>query len=321
MRLPPEEVREHVHLWLLAPERELPEVVITTRHGRTLVEPGALARRLGGRAQVVLVETGEATYALRDALGDELAVWGGAARVYHPGFTLADRASLHPRIYAFEGRESEAERGAAGRPRRRGRARRGALSRSATTSRATSSRWTRARRRSRSPTAARRVRAGDLARGFVHSCHDVLRIGQHVRARVRELAPDGTPWLDLQPFQADELATIAEQAGPGGRRARARAAAQQQRLPGGAAARGGRLRAAGALPVRDRGRARRRARRAHRAPRRRRPPHRRLARGRARERRGRAAAAPVRRRPGLPGQRRRRRRSARRASWTAARAS
>ena len=59
------------------------------------------------------------------------------------------------------------------------------------------------------------MRAGDLARGFVHSCHDVLRIGQHVRARVRELAPDGTPWLDLQPFQADELATIAEQAGPG----------------------------------------------------------------------------------------------------------
>ena len=60
-----------------------------------------------------------------------------------------------------------------------------------------------------------RVRAGDLARGFVHSCHDVLRIGQRVRARVRELAPDGTPWLDLQPFQADEIATIAEQAGPG----------------------------------------------------------------------------------------------------------
>ena len=60
-----------------------------------------------------------------------------------------------------------------------------------------------------------RVRAGDLARGFVHACHDVLRIGQHVRARVRELAPDGTPWLDLQPFQADEVATIAEQAGPG----------------------------------------------------------------------------------------------------------
>ena len=60
VRLPPEEVREHVHLWLLAPERELPEVVITTRHGRTLVEPDALARRLGGRAQVVLVELVEA---------------------------------------------------------------------------------------------------------------------------------------------------------------------------------------------------------------------------------------------------------------------
>ena len=214
MRLPPEEVREHVHLWLLAPERELPEVVITTRHGRTLVEPGALARRLGGRAQVVLVETGEATYALRDVLGDELAVWGGAARVYYPGFALTDRASQHPRIYAFEGRESEAERGLLA---------------------ALGIEDAHAEDRyavgddvegdvvsldSRTATLAlsdgcARVRAGDLARGFVHSCHDVLRIGQHVRARVRELAPDGTPWLDLQPFQADELATIAEQAGPG----------------------------------------------------------------------------------------------------------
>jgi hypothetical protein len=65
------------------------------------------------------------------------------------------------------------------------------------------------------PDGCARVRAGDLARGFVHSCHDVLRIGQRVRGRVRELAADGTPWLDLQPFQADELATIADQAGPG----------------------------------------------------------------------------------------------------------
>ncbi|MDX6599917.1 MAG: hypothetical protein QOE87_3804 [Gaiellales bacterium] len=214
VRLPPEEVREHVHLWLLAPERELPEVVITTRHGRTLVEPGALARRLGGRAQVVLVETGEATYALRDVLGDELAVWGGAARVYYPGFTLNDRASQHPRIYAFEGRESEAERGllaALGIEDAHAEDRyavgddvEGDVvsldSRTATLA---------------LPDGCARVRAGDLARGFVHSCHDVLRIGQHVRARVRELAPDGTPWLDLQPFQADELATIAEQAGPG----------------------------------------------------------------------------------------------------------
>jgi predicted RNA-binding protein with RPS1 domain len=214
VRLPPEEVREHVHLWLLAPERELPEVVITTRHGRTLVEPGALARRLGGRAQVVLVETGEATYALRDVLGDELAVWGGAARVYHPGFALSDRASLHPRIYAFEGRESEAERAllaALGVEGARADDRfaigddvEGEVvsldARTATLA---------------LPDGCARVRAGDLARGFVHSCHDILRIGQRVRARVRELAPDGTPWLDLQPFQADEIATIAEQAGPG----------------------------------------------------------------------------------------------------------
>jgi predicted RNA-binding protein with RPS1 domain len=214
VRLPPEEVREHVHLWLLAPERELPEVVITTRHGRTLVEPGALARRLGGRAQVVLVETGEATYALRDVLGDELAVWGGAARVYYPGFALTDRASQHPRIYAFEGRESEAERGllaALGIEDAHAEDRYAigddvdgeVVSLDARTATLAL------------PEGCGRVRAGDLARGFVHSCHDVLRIGQPVRARVRELAPDGTPWLDLQPFQADEIATIAEQAGPG----------------------------------------------------------------------------------------------------------
>jgi predicted RNA-binding protein with RPS1 domain len=214
VRLPPEEVREHVHLWLLAPERELPEIVITTRHGRTLVEPGALARRLGGRAQVVLVETGEATYALRDVLGDDLAVWGGAARVYHPGFTLGDRASLHPRVYAFEGRESEAERAI--------------LTALGVECAQTEVRFAvgddvEGEVVSLDPRTATlvlpdgcgRVRAGDLARGFVHSCHDVLRVGQRVRARVRELAADGTPWLDLQPFQADEVATIAEQACPG----------------------------------------------------------------------------------------------------------
>jgi predicted RNA-binding protein with RPS1 domain len=214
VRLPPEEVREHVHLWLLAPERELPEIVITTRHGRTLVEPGALARRLGGRAQVVLVETGEATYALRDVLGDDLAVWGGAARVYHPGFTLGDRASLHPRVYAFEGRESEAERAiltALGVECAQTEVRFAVgddvegevVSLDARTATLVL------------PEGCGRVRAGDLARGFVHSCHDVLRVGQRVRARVRELAADGTPWLDLQPFQADEIATIAEQACPG----------------------------------------------------------------------------------------------------------
>ncbi len=189
--------------------------MITTRHGRTLVEPGALARRLGGRAQVVLVETGEATYALRDALGDELAVWGGAARVYHPGFTLDGSrlaASAHLRL---RGARERGRARAAGRARHRGCAQteehfavgddvEGEVvsldARTATLA---------------LPDGCGRVRAGDLARGFVHSCHDVLRIGQRVRARVRELAPDGTPWLDLQPFQADEIATIAEQAGPG----------------------------------------------------------------------------------------------------------
>src|SRR4029077_17771853 len=153
-------------------------------------------------------------YALRDALGDDLAVWGGAARVYHPGFSLSDRASLHPRIYAFEGRESEAERAllaALGIENARSDDRfavgddvEGEVvsldARTATLA---------------LPDGCARVRAGDLARGFVHSCHDILRIGQRVRARVRELAPDGTPWLDLQPFQADEIATIAEQACPG----------------------------------------------------------------------------------------------------------
>ena len=192
----------------------------------------------------MLVETGEATYALRDVLGDELAVWGGARARLPPGLhALRPRlaASAHLRL---RGPRERGRARAAGRARHRGCARaddRFAVgddvegevvsldARTATLA---------------LPDGCARVRAGDLARGFVHSCHDILRIGQRVRARVRELAPDGTPWLDLQPFQADEIATIAEQAGPGRRRARARAAAQQQRLPGGAAAGRRRFRAA-----------------------------------------------------------------------------
>ena len=250
MRLPPEEVREHVHLWLLAPERELPEVVITTRHGRTLVEPGALARRLGGRAQVVLVETGEATYALRDALGDELAVWGGAARVYHPGFTLSDRASLHPRVYAFEGRESEAERAL--------------LAALGVEDARTEDRFAvgddvegevvslDARTATLAlPDGCARVRAGRpraRLRALLprRPAHRPARACARPRACARRHAVARSAAVPGRRDRDDRRAGRA-----GRRRARARAAAQQQRLPGGAAAGRGRLRAAAALPARS----------------------------------------------------------------------
>ena len=221
---------------LLAPERELPEVVITTRHGRTLVEPGALARRLGGRAQVVLVETGEATYALRDVLGDELAVWGGAARVYHPGFALTDRASQHPRIYAFEGRESEAERGLLAALGSGGRARGGPLR----GRRGHRGRGRVARLAHRHARASRRLRA--RARGAISraasctpattSCASASTCAPRARAGARRHAVARPAAVPGRRARDDRRAGR-----PGRRRARAGAAAQQQRLPGGAAAR------------------------------------------------------------------------------------
>ena len=83
---------------LLAPTRRLPVVVLTPmgETGQGLVDPGNLAFRLIGLAHVVQIPERLATFALTDRLGQLLSVFGGAVRVYWPGFQLDSSPWDHP---------------------------------------------------------------------------------------------------------------------------------------------------------------------------------------------------------------------------------
>jgi hypothetical protein len=96
---------------LTSPTRRLPVVVLTPdpRTGRSLIDQHRAAARLIGIAHVVVLRTGEVTWALTERLGsNQLSVYGGAVRIYWPGFDLqADpydhRLWLPVRIDEFEG--------------------------------------------------------------------------------------------------------------------------------------------------------------------------------------------------------------------------
>ena len=59
--------------------------VSTRRRGRSWIDAHELSRLLGDLAEVVLLETGDATWELTDALPARLDVYGGAARIWWPG--------------------------------------------------------------------------------------------------------------------------------------------------------------------------------------------------------------------------------------------
>ena len=95
--------------------RRLPVVVITpsARLGRPLIDQRRAADRLFGIAHVVTLRTGDVSWGLTDHLGgNQLSVYGGAVRIYWPGFDrdanpFDHRLWLPDRIEEFE---------AAGRP-------------------------------------------------------------------------------------------------------------------------------------------------------------------------------------------------------------
>jgi hypothetical protein len=95
--------------------RRLPVVVITPspRFGRPLIDERRAADRLFGIAHVVWLRTGQVSWGLTDQLGgNQLSVFGGAVRIYWPGFDrdsdpFDHRRWLPERIEEFE---------AAGRP-------------------------------------------------------------------------------------------------------------------------------------------------------------------------------------------------------------
>ena len=87
--LQPSDVAEWVRSDLLASNRMRPVVAVTTNPatGQYWIDPSVLEGNVGEWADVVALETGDATWELADALPDRLDVYGGAMRVWWPGIT------------------------------------------------------------------------------------------------------------------------------------------------------------------------------------------------------------------------------------------
>ena len=83
--------------WLINIERRLPVVVVSrpTVSGTSTLDARSLANQLAGIAHVRLLSSGQAAWALSDTVGTDLGVWGGAVRVYFPGFSLEDDRYHH----------------------------------------------------------------------------------------------------------------------------------------------------------------------------------------------------------------------------------
>jgi exosome complex RNA-binding protein Csl4 len=94
------EVAEWVRDDLLNPARERPIVAITTRprDGGTWINPNRLDEAVGGHADVVVLETGDATWELADALPPRLDCYGGAIRTWWPGLHARSNPYDH-RLY------------------------------------------------------------------------------------------------------------------------------------------------------------------------------------------------------------------------------
>jgi predicted RNA-binding protein with RPS1 domain len=108
--LQPSEVADWVRSELLGP-RTRPIVAVTTHpsSGRFWIDPSVLEERLGEWADVVALETGDATWALADALPDRLDVYGGALRVWWPGLTR-DSDPYDHKLYLLRSEEEALRR-------------------------------------------------------------------------------------------------------------------------------------------------------------------------------------------------------------------
>jgi len=109
----PSEIGEWVRSELLDPERKRPIVALTTQPstGRFWIDPNALEQRIGEWADVVGLETGDATWELADALPDRLDVYGGAMRVWWPGLTR-DSDPYDHKLYLLRSEEEARSRAA-----------------------------------------------------------------------------------------------------------------------------------------------------------------------------------------------------------------
>ena len=102
-RLAASEIAAFVRDDLLSPARTRPVVAVTTNPNTpaAALDAERLAGDVGGAADVVAIETGEATWALTAALPSRLDVYGGAARIWWPGLTAASKPTDHPLLFVW----------------------------------------------------------------------------------------------------------------------------------------------------------------------------------------------------------------------------
>lgn len=81
--------------FLANPARQLPVVTLSKApEGETFLDPARVADRLLGLAHIVVIEP-EASYAVTDHIGKTLSCFGGAVRIYWPGFGAHDDPYFH----------------------------------------------------------------------------------------------------------------------------------------------------------------------------------------------------------------------------------
>jgi len=95
---------------LLHPDRERPVVAVTTQPGSssTWIDPARLDAAIGDPADVVCLETGDATWAFAAALPPRLDVYGGAVRVWWPGLHTGSDPYDHRLFFLHSPVEAEA---------------------------------------------------------------------------------------------------------------------------------------------------------------------------------------------------------------------
>lgn len=109
-KLNPDEVGAWVDTVLLDPNRNKPVIGVTThaRTGHPWFPPEELESELQGTADVVLLETGEATWELGDALPPRLEVYGGAVRIWWPGLRRDSDPYEHRLFFIHSSNEAQA---------------------------------------------------------------------------------------------------------------------------------------------------------------------------------------------------------------------
>ena len=103
------DVPEFAEQILLSPERRSTVVAISSHptHGGYMLDADALAAELGEFAEVVRIETGDATWAISAALPERLDVYGGAARIWWPGLGETSDPFRHPLMFIRTPDEAE----------------------------------------------------------------------------------------------------------------------------------------------------------------------------------------------------------------------